>query len=74
MATDSVLIVWSNPKDALCGGRTGLSCCYYKAEQDEFVDYIDFTSPQSTSMLRIHWVIQPSSKIPLIKTPKITLV
>ena len=33
-----------NPKDALFGGRTGLSCCYYKVKDDQFVDYIDFTS------------------------------
>ena len=33
-----------NPKDALFGGRTGLSCCYYKTTQDERIDYIDYTS------------------------------
>lgn len=32
-----------NPKDALFGGRTGLSC-YYRVKDDQIVDYIDFTS------------------------------
>lgn len=32
-----------NPREALFGGRNGLSCTYYKADQDEFVDYIDYT-------------------------------
>lgn len=38
---------WSppiNPKDALFGGRTGLSCCYYKTVEGERVDYNDYTS------------------------------
>ena len=38
---------WSgplNPKDALFGGHTGLSCCYYKTGQNERIDYIDYTS------------------------------
>ena len=33
-----------NPKEALFGGRTGLSCCYYKTSRDERIDYIDYTS------------------------------
>ena len=38
---------WSvplNPKDALFGGRTGLSCCYHKTVPGERIDYIDYTS------------------------------
>ena len=33
-----------NPKDALFGGRTGLSCCYHKTIPGERIDYIDYTS------------------------------
>ena len=33
-----------NPKEALFGGRTGLSCCYMKAENGEIIDYVDYTS------------------------------
>lgn len=33
-----------DPKEALFGARTGISCCYYKTKEDETVDYIDFTS------------------------------
>ena len=33
-----------NPKKALFGGRTGLSCCYMKAENGEIIDYVDYTS------------------------------
>ena len=33
-----------DPKDALFGGRTGLSACYYKSVPGERVDYIDYTS------------------------------
>ena len=33
-----------DPKDALFGGRTGLSACYYKSVPGERIDYIDYTS------------------------------
>ena len=33
-----------NPKEALFGGRTGLSCCYTKVENGEVIDYVDYTS------------------------------
>ena len=33
-----------NPKEALFGGRTGLSCCYHKTVPDERIDYVDYTS------------------------------
>ncbi|CAH3188131.1 unnamed protein product [Porites lobata] len=33
-----------NPKEALFGGRTGLSCCYHKKVPDERIDYVDYTS------------------------------
>ena len=33
-----------NPRDALLGGRTGLSCCYHKTENGEIIDYVDYTS------------------------------
>ena len=44
MVEDLTWVAPLNPKDALFGGRTGLSCCYFKAKKDEWVDYIDFTS------------------------------
>ena len=33
-----------DPKDALFGGRTGLSKCYHKTTMGERIDYIDYTS------------------------------
>ena len=33
-----------NPKKALFGGRTGLSCCYMKAENGKILDYVSYTS------------------------------
>ena len=33
-----------NPKHALFGGRTGLSCCYHKTVHGERIDYVDYTS------------------------------
>ena len=33
-----------DPKDALFGGRTGLSCCYHKVVLGERIYYIDYTS------------------------------
>lgn len=44
MVKDLTWVSPLNPKEALFGGRRGLSCCYYKAKKDEWVDYIDFTS------------------------------
>ena len=53
LANDPVLqdmvkkLEWSaplNPKDALFGGRTGLSCCYHKSVPRKRIDYIDYTS------------------------------
>ena len=33
-----------NPKEALFGGRTGLSSCYHKTVPGERIDYVDYTS------------------------------
>ena len=33
-----------NPKHALFGGRTGLSCCYHKTVHGERIDCVDYTS------------------------------
>ena len=33
-----------DPKEALFGGRTGLSCCYHKTVHGERIDYVDYTS------------------------------
>ena len=44
LVEDLTWVVPLNTKDALFGVRTGLSCSYYKAKKNEWVDYIDFTS------------------------------
>lgn len=56
---------WSpplNPKDALFGGRTGLSSCYHKTVPGERIDYIDYTSlyPWVNKYGTIHWDTQRS--------------
>ena len=33
-----------NPREAFFGGRTGLAKCYYRADEDENISYVDFTS------------------------------
>ena len=44
MVKDLTWVAPLNPKDALFGGRTGLSCCYHKTENGEIIDYVDYTS------------------------------
>ena len=44
MVKDLTWVAPLNPKDALFGGRTGLSCYYHKTENGEIIVYVDYTS------------------------------
>ena len=43
MVKDLTWVAPLNPKDALFGGRTGLSCYYHKTENGEIIVYVDYT-------------------------------
>ena len=44
MVKDLTWVAPLNPKAALFGGRTGLSCCYHKTDNGEMIDHVDYTS------------------------------